>query len=110
MCDFDEPSVDLGRKWRKARKAHVCFACHEPISPGHYYHHSVMIFDGGIDVYKHCARCWMMIEALWAETGEAVEFGLDCGETWEDPPDDVAALAFMTPEEAQQHALLLPLR
>jgi hypothetical protein len=46
-----------------------------------------------------------MVEALWKrnrEAGEgwlAVDLNLNCGEVWRDPPEDVAALAFLLPGE-----------
>lgn len=107
MCDpYDfEPAVSLDDSFRKARKSHRCFACREEIPLGHRYHVTAQIFDGAFDSYKHCLRCWEMVRAIWAR-GEACEFGLDCGETWEDvmgepPPPELVELAFMTPEEAQ---------
>jgi hypothetical protein len=49
----------------------------------------------------------MMLEHLWdaVESDVAVAWELNCGENWlntiGDLPDEVAALAFLTPSEAQ---------
>jgi hypothetical protein len=94
--------------WRQARKAHRCCACHEPIPAGHRYHYVSGIWDHGPDSFKHCARCWQLYEELLDRTqwGDVVDLFLDCGQSWEDvfssaPPDEIAALAFLTPAEAQ---------
>lgn len=100
MCDIDEPDYPLKDVWRRARKEHTCYACRETIARTHVYHYSSGIDrDGEPYDYKHCARCWKIFEALWADTSEGVQWDLDCGEVWEDPPDQVAALAFALPGE-----------
>lgn len=103
MCslyDCDGAAFET-RTWRRARKAHECYACDDPVRAGDRYHVTSSKDDGEIETYKHCARCWSMIEALWASGVEAVQWNLNCGETFEDPPDDMAELAFLTPDEMQ---------
>lgn len=105
MCDSDYDSVTtLTREWRRAKKTHKCYACYEEIRPGDRYHVAIELSDG-FQVFKHCARCWMMVEAIWHAGATSVQYDLNCGVAWEDEfddmPDDVAALAFLTPDEAQ---------
>lgn len=107
MCDGDyDDSVEIRRGWQRARLSHQCFACRETIRIGDRYHVTHQRYDGALESYKHCARCWQICEALWANGAEAIDFGLNCGETWEDAmgalPAAIAALAFLTPDEAQQ--------
>ena len=102
MCDYDcEESVALEYVWRKARKEHRCYACWRLIHPGDSYHRSAQVFEGKVLGFAHCPRCWAIMEALFESGVDVVQWDLNCGETWENPPDDVAALAFMTAEEAQ---------
>lgn len=103
MCDerSESPSV-WSEKWRTSKKTHRCRVCGETIQPGHRYHYLSGIWDGRPDEFKHCARCWEIFSCLIAETdADAVQLDLDCGEVWNDPPENVAALAFMIPSEAQ---------
>lgn len=106
MCDEGDGSATvLDRRFLVARKAHRCIGCNETIAAGERYHIDVCAWEGTVDRFKHCARCWAMIEALWKrnrDNGEgylAVDFTLDCGEVWRSPPDDVAALAFALPQD-----------
>lgn len=104
MCDYgedDETDVWVF-EWIKARKQHHCCACDEPIEPGHVYHSYKALRDGVWSRWIHCARCWYMCKKLWARNdGAAINLELNCGEVWEEPPEDVAALAFMLPEDHQ---------
>ena len=102
MCDGD-PADAASDRWRKARKPHRCCACGETIRPGDHYHFTSGVWDGYPDSFKHCARCYRIWEKVLdrADHGDAVRYDLGCDEEWRDPPDDVAALAFMTADEAQ---------
>lgn len=110
MCDIDDDGelVSAYRSyWRKARKEHKCIACCETILKGNFYRYSSGVFDGTGFSEKHCARCWAIIEAIRAQGVYVIDPLLDCGQIWDDvfeepPPDNVAALAFMTVEEAQR--------
>ena len=109
MCldsDVGEPVVD---GWRKARKEHVCFACRETIRAGDRYHYTSQIDKGEFNQFKHCARCWAICGAILEAGAESVQYDLRCGVSWqeafgENPPDEVARLAFLTPDEAQREA------
>jgi hypothetical protein len=106
MCDGDAPSASSDR-WRTARKEHQCCGCGETIRRGDRYHFTSGIWDGEPASFKHCARCYAMWEALVdrADAREVVRYDLSCDDEWRDPPDDVAALAFMTPDEGQTLAV-----
>jgi len=105
MCeDYDgsEPIVDA---WRRARKEHKCFACGESIHQGDVYHFTAQK-DDEFCTFKHCARCWALGQAIIDAGADSWQYDLRCGVSWqeafgEEPPDEVARLAFMTREEAQ---------
>ena len=105
MCDYDGEHPEFeSRTWRTARKQHTCCACAETVRPGDRYHITAGRWDGQMETYKHCARCWGVCEALWKEGSSWIDFHLNCGETWEsafeeDPPAEVAALAFALPRD-----------
>ena len=109
MCDgdYDPAALDV-RRWMTARKVHRCVACRESIRTGDRYHLTVMVQDRGDKPvrWKHCARCWMICEALWdANDGGGIDFELNCGELWKDNfglAAEPADLAFLTPDEAQK--------
>lgn len=105
MCDdwSDGPSA-WSERYRVARKEHHCCACRETIRVGDRYHYASGVWDGSGGSFKHCLRCWAMLEALEGKIEGAV-LTLDCGEDWTktigELPEDVAALAFMTRDEMQ---------
>jgi hypothetical protein len=108
MCERAEEFFDVQNSVRrKARKEHPCCACSETIAVGHIYMRTFVVFDGRSDTYKHCLRCWKMLEALRESLpgDTAIAWELNCGEDWRNTigvlPDDVAALAFMTQSDAQ---------
>ncbi len=109
MCDdyCDEQADVSDRLVRRARKEHRCYACRETIRRGDKYRETSQLWDGSWSRFRHCLRCWAICEALWAKTdGGFIEYGLDCGEKWVDnfgeQPPEVAALAFMSPDDAQR--------
>lgn len=111
MCDNDlDCAKTLDRRWVIARKQHRCMACRETIVKGQRYHIDASLWEGSVANHRHCARCWEMIEALWkrgresGEYGTIVDFDLNCGEIWRDPPDEVAALAFALPSDFTRSA------
>jgi hypothetical protein len=94
---------------RKARKQHECAACHETIPIGHVYANHFSVFEGTAETVKRCMRCELIYQHL-CSIEEDPDFSpaqrLDCGHSYEEnwcrpPPDHVAKLAFMTPEEIQ---------
>lgn len=93
---------------RIARKEHVCAACKETIRIGDRYAIVGIVFDGEAESVKRCLRCQEIHEHL-RKLG-AYEMWpaerLDCGEEYKEhwghePPPEIAALAFATPEEMQ---------
>jgi len=104
--------VALYREERpRARKPHRCDACRETIRPGDVYIRCRSLSDGQWNEIARCLRC----EAIYQHLGErgagdlVPDWTLDCGETYEDhwdepPPDEIAALAFVTPDEMQRRS------
>lgn len=94
---------------RRARKQHICCCCDSPIQIGHRYVIVFTVFDGESNTYKRCLRC-DRIHGHLVEKGDGQTYpaeALNCGETYQDhwgeePPEQIAALAFMLPDEAQK--------
>jgi hypothetical protein len=95
-------------EWRKARKLHTCSACSEAISPSQKYHRTAILFEGQWQITARCERCEAIFRHLVAkiqkrgECDEYCDMELNCGheyrERWnEDPPPEIAALAFWRP-------------
>lgn len=110
MCgEPDYTYVTMDERDQKARKEHVCCACKDAIRPGDKYRVSRLVSDNPdsrFEFYKHCLRCAAMLDAIRKERPDAgIRWELDCGEDWRDTigelPEHIAALAFMTPDEAQ---------
>jgi hypothetical protein len=107
--DCGEEPFDVYRDGiRRARVAHKCSACGETIRRGDQYHYTFTVFEGSAETIKRCARCELMYRVLVPIQSDdmACDPELKCGHTWEDnfrepPPPEVAALAFLTPDEAQ---------
>lgn len=102
----DEAADVYSERATRARKAHTCAACGEAIAPGHVYTRVSIVFDGTVESLKRCARCQKLHEHLRTlgdhEMWPAER--LDCGEEYaqhwgEDPPPEIAALAFALPGE-----------
>ncbi len=109
-------SVDCGDEYadvheegvRRARKDRPCNACRETIKRGDLYHCTRTLFEGSWETISRCARCEQMYRLLLPMMGEdeTCDPNLNCGHEFrqrfgEDPPPELAALAFMTPAEAQ---------
>lgn len=98
--------------WRTARVEHSCVGCDrcddsrctgKSIKPGHRYRRTAVLFDGSWMTWKHCIRCAAMLDALRPRLRECFTtdtLDLSCGEVWDDPPEHVAALAFVLPGES----------
>lgn len=91
-----------------ARKEHRCGACREVISPGHRYTRVYILFEREKETIKRCARCQKIHEHLRGKApGEMwPDESLNCGEEYkahwgEEPPEDIAALAFALPGEVE---------
>lgn len=109
--DHGAPDVyDAG--WRRARNERQCCACHETIRRGDRYAYNKTLFEGSWSAWCWCARCKTMIDHLdvrLADPDEECDPHLDCGHTYEErfdepPPPEIARLAFLTPDEAQEMA------
>jgi hypothetical protein len=98
---------------RKASKAHACSACRDTIPAGHQYHAITIVDDGDVYTYKRCLRCEQIHAHLAARCRALKDWShhwpdeeLNCGHSYEErwgeaPPEEIAALAFVTPEEMQ---------
>ena len=92
----------------RARKPHTCGACGETIPVGVIYTRVFVLFDGRKETIKRCSRCQRIHEHLrtidpWRETWP--DERLACGATYEDewgeePPPEIAALAFALPGDS----------
>lgn len=57
-CDYDGCECDLVKiERRKARKAHRCVECGEPIEPGTYYEHARCLCEGEWSSDATCIPC-----------------------------------------------------
>ncbi len=109
----EEPAVVWSERTVKARVAHECSACGDPIAPGAKYVRHVRINDAGDrpEVWKRCARCEQIYQHLCCLPAAYDDLGpqpdLGCGHTYEDahgkpPPPEIAALAFALPGEVME--------
>jgi hypothetical protein len=112
MCDtdYDYWYTSEDKREQRARKEHVCCACQDVIRAGDRYRATRLTSnnaDSRFEFYKHCLRCAAMLDAIRKERPDAaIAWHLDCGEDWKDTigdlPEEIAALAFLTPDAAQQ--------
>ena len=114
MSQYCDETADVcHRETRRARKPHQCDACDREIKPGELYCRDAILYDGEWSAVTRCACCELIYQHLSQRIrkgGDWDEFcdpELNCGhdyeERWgEEPPPEIAALAFMTPEEAQE--------
>lgn len=104
-CEADAMSQCCSTARRRARKQHECCACEIPILPGDRYVETTGVWDGQPSRFRHCLRCFAIVDALSSKSDvECVQLDLRCGDTWDDPPPEVARLAFLTHDEIQQLA------
>lgn len=98
---------------RRARKEHRCCACGESIQRTHRYASVHIVDSEGANEIKRCLRCQAIHEAIiraWRASGDYYMWPderLNCGSDWKEehgsePPDDVARLAFLTPDDVQR--------
>jgi hypothetical protein len=102
MCGEFEDADFTDSRYIVARVEHRCVACRNAIRPDDLYVRTAQGAEGSVQTFKHCLRCWQMLKAVTHHTGEGARFDLNCGEVWENPPEHIAALAFLTPDEAQR--------
>lgn len=105
----DEYYDVYNEKTRTANKEHTCDACEETILKGHRYTVVSWVFEGSAESCKRCMKCQALhLHLRKLEPGEMwPSERLDCGrdykEHWgKDPPPEIAALAFMSQDEAQK--------
>lgn len=107
-CDIYE------ERFRTARKEHRCTACKRAILPGHRYCAVFTLYDGSTVTYKRCGSCQRLHEHLvelcrlagddmWPR--DDLGCGLRYQDEWGPVPPEIAALAFMSDDEAS--ALLI---
>lgn len=109
-CGDGETAEVNRRTFRRARKEHRCCACSETIRVGDVYRNWFVVFDGNAETNKYCLRCARMYDEISKRMDsyeEAPDIHLACGHDWEEihgepPPEDIARLAFMTPDEQQR--------
>lgn len=112
-CDAGDEYADVyHEELRRARKEHRCCACGETVRRGDRYRVTNIVYEGTVDTYKHCLRCFRILKLLASEhrkrdTEQVPEIELGCGHSWqevfeEEPPPEVARLAFLTADEAQR--------
>jgi hypothetical protein len=103
MCDIADGRCDIWEEYsRTARKQHKCMACDESIRIGDIYHRVDSLYDGIWNHWIHCMRCWKIWRALRDDATDwdvYIDPYLNCGETWHDPPPEIAKLAFALPGE-----------
>jgi len=114
-CEIDGTNEVESSTTQRARKEHRCCACRETIRVGDLYRRTFVVYEREPETFKHCLRCTAMFDAIIrAQRGadldyweRGVAWRLDCGHDWQemfddDPPPEVARLAFLTPDEAQR--------
>jgi hypothetical protein len=92
---------------RKARKTHSCAACRSPILPRHYYASVFIVFEGKAETVKRCGSCQtthLHLRELGDKHGMWPDEKLNCGKSYdgewgEEPPEEIAALPFLSSEE-----------
>lgn len=62
-----------------ARKQHRCSVCYRTIEPGETYRRQRVITDDGPDVWKSCAHCDRVFDAVWASLGSDSAYFMDEG-------------------------------
>lgn len=109
LVEDSDGHAELFRERRPvARKPHKCHACGETIRSGDRYARVFFVWEGEPDTVKRCMRC-EKIHAHLVDRGNGDTYPaerLDCGESYqdhwgEDPPDEIAALAFALPGEVR---------
>jgi len=113
-CSVDDVYSVYDERFPRARKRHMCDACDDTIEPGHVYARIGIVFDRRAYTIVRCLRCQALHEHLrekcrahrdgdrWPD--EHLDCGLDYEEEWGPLPDEIAALAFVTPAEMQATA------
>lgn len=117
ICDDGDCAEVYAESERVARKPTKCSACGMPIRQGDTYSYTFILYDGESSQIRRCARCQLIHKHLRArcEAAAAADPGeperypdefLACGDDYrnlwgEDPPEEIAALAFALPGETK---------
>ena len=110
--DDDCEACDVWEQRRhKSNGKRRCDACRADIPAGHVYvKHTIWCEAVGREMIRRCLACdtiyQHLVERLAGEYYEAADPRLDCGHEYEErwneaPPDELARIAFMTPDEVQ---------
>ena len=104
----DETYEVYSERTRCARKERRCSACRETIRCGDRYVAIFIVFQGEPERLSRCARCQVVHKHLRGkDPGEMwPDEKLACGEGYEEhwgeePPPEIAELAFVTADEMQ---------
>lgn len=108
----DGPADVYSEREVRARCEHRCAACRETIPVGHRYWRIFIAAVRESWSYKRCLRCQAIhvhLRELCDDYGFWPSETLDCGEEYtahwgEEPPPEIAALAFVTADEMQARA------
>ena len=107
--EIDEIYDAYGEARVRARKVHECDACGDPIRRGDLYTKVGIVWGRSAETVKRCLRCQAIHKHLRAlDPGNLwPDERLNCGEDYrdhwgDDPPPEIARLAFMTPDEMQR--------
>lgn len=81
MCNYvgdDEPAVEAGVKFPKARKTYWCSECCRPIRVGEKYRRCVIFYNGYAGTDRCCAHClvlrqWVQLKCHSWVYGDAVD-------------------------------------
>lgn len=78
LCEWDGDSAEFyNESVVKARKAHACHECRQPIEPGQDYERITGKWDGHVETYRFCMAC-SEIQREFSENGRVF------GNMWED--------------------------
>jgi hypothetical protein len=106
---IDETYDVYSETFHRARKAHRCCACDSTIRRGDRYARIFLIFQRDPELVLRCLRCQTIHKhlrdldpgATWP--AERLDCGEEYAEHWgKQPPAEIAEIAFMTDDEAQQ--------
>lgn len=106
--EFDERYSVYNERFPRSRVERTCDACKETIPRGGHYARIGVVFNKSAETIVRCMRCQRIHEhlrllapnELWPD--ERLQCGSSYMDEWgEEPPDEVAALAFALPGEVK---------
>lgn len=108
-CDDGEPVEFRRESYPRAAVDYKCMACHETIRAGARYCYIVEKWDEAVHTDRRCLRCdgiYQHLLKLWRDgkADDQPDPYLECGHEYaevhgEEPPPEIAALAFAMPWE-----------